>query len=98
MSTRMTETDWVKALEVFQASLPRPAAKGRDDRLFLEGPSSFLGSQHHLAGTAGALRLVEQCVEALRPAEQGRRVRDLFDHFALLSSSAHLVQMFDSID
>ena len=34
MSTKMTETDWAVALEVFQASLPRRGAKGRDDRLF----------------------------------------------------------------
>lgn len=36
MSTRMTETDWAVALEVFRASLPRRGAKGRNDRLFLE--------------------------------------------------------------
>ena len=38
----------------------------------------FLGSQHHLAGTAEALRQMEQCVEEVQPIEQGRGVRDVF--------------------
>ena len=41
MSTNMTEKDWVAALEVFRASLPRRGDKGRDDRLFLEAMHYF---------------------------------------------------------
>lgn len=33
MSTKKTEKDWVAALQVFRASLPRRGDKGRDDRL-----------------------------------------------------------------
>ncbi|WP_261516788.1 transposase [Chelativorans petroleitrophicus] len=47
----------------------RPAVSGSD--------ALFLGSQHHLAGAAGAVRQMEQRMETLRPVEQGRRVRDL---------------------
>ncbi|WP_367187038.1 transposase [Neomegalonema sp.] len=32
----MTDGDWVVALEVFRASLPRRGDRGRDNRLFLE--------------------------------------------------------------
>jgi hypothetical protein len=37
MSTKMSEDDFVNAVSVFRACLPRSGAKGRDDRLFLEG-------------------------------------------------------------
>jgi len=40
-STKMTETDWTVALEVFGASLPRRGDKGRNDRLFLEAMHYF---------------------------------------------------------
>ncbi len=47
----------------------RPAVSGSD--------ALFLGSQHLLAGAAGAVWQMEQCMETLRPVEQGWRVRDL---------------------
>lgn len=40
MSTKMTNTDWANALEVFRASLPRRGAKGRDDRKRCAGQPS----------------------------------------------------------
>jgi transposase len=61
--------------------VPRGAATARGQgsgRPVVRGGSAlFLGPQHHLAGAAGALRQMEQRVEALRPAEQGGRVRNL---------------------
>ena len=50
MSTKMTDTDWGNALEVFRASLPRRGAKGRDDRLFLEALHYF--SVHNITWRA----------------------------------------------
>ncbi|WP_137132647.1 transposase [Rhizobium sp. FY34] len=41
MLTKMTETDWAVALEVFRASLPRRGDEGQDDRLFLEALHYF---------------------------------------------------------
>ena len=41
MSTKMTDTDWVNALEVFRACLPRRGRKAADDRLFLEAMHFF---------------------------------------------------------
>lgn len=69
--------DWSVALEVFRASLPRRGDKGGDDRLFLDAMHYF-SVQHQLADAAGAVRQVEQRVEALRPTEQCGGVRDLF--------------------
>jgi hypothetical protein len=96
MSTKMTETDWAAALEVFRASLPRRGAKGRDDLLFLEALHYF--SVHNITWRAlpERVRQMEQRLETLRPAEQGGRVRGVLRSLAALSSSAHLVQMFDS--
>lgn len=50
----------------------------------------FLGPQHYLADAAGAVRQVEQRLEALRPVEQGRRVRDLLrsPRFAVVLGSS----------
>ena len=50
MSTKMTESDWAVALEVFRASLPRRGDKGRDDRLFLEAMHYF--SVHNISWRA----------------------------------------------
>lgn len=96
MSTRMTEADWVNALEVFRASLPRRGAKGRDDRLFLEALHYF--SVHNITWRAlperfGKWNSVWKRFDRLSKAGV---FETFFDHLASLSSSAHLVQMFDS--
>lgn len=96
MSTRMTEADWVNALEVFRASLPRRGAKGRDDRLFLEALHYF--SVHNITWRAlperfGKWNSVWKRFDRLSKAGV---FETFFDHIASLSSSAHLVQMFDS--
>ena len=41
MSTKMTDTDWANALEVFRACLPRRGRKATNDRLFLEAMHFF---------------------------------------------------------
>jgi hypothetical protein len=71
----MTDTDWANALEIFRASLPRRERPGRP--AVPGGAALFLSPQHHLASSAGALRQMKQRVEAVRPAEQSRRLRDL---------------------
>ncbi len=96
MSTKMTEKDWVAALEVFRASLPRRGDKGRDDRLFLEAMHYF--SVHNISWRAlperfGKWNSVWKRFDRLSKAGV---FETFFDHLASLSSSAHLVQMFDS--
>ena len=87
MSTKMTDTDWAVALEVFRASLPRRGAKGRDDRLFLEA-LTISRCTTSPGGRCRSASAMEQCVEAVRSVEQGGRLRTFFDHLAALSSSA----------
>ena len=82
MSTKMDDDDWAHTLAVFRACLPRRGRKGKDDRRFLE--ASFLHRRERsLARSAGALRPLEQRVEALRSLEQGRRLRGVLRHARL---------------
>lgn len=96
MSTKMTEDDWTVALEVFRASLPRRGDKGRDDRLFLEALHYF--AVHNITWRAlpvqfGKWNSVWKRFDRL--SKTG--TFDLFfEHLASLSSSADLVEMFDS--
>lgn len=96
MSTKMTEDDWTVVLEVFRASLPRRGDKGRDDRLFLEALHYF--AVHNITWRAlpvqfGKWNSVWKRFDRL--SKTG--TFDLFfEHLASLSSSADLVQMFDS--
>lgn len=96
MSTKMTDTDWANAMEVFRASLPRRGAKGRDDRLFLEALHDF--SVHNITWRAlperfGKWNSVWKRFDRLSKAGV---FETFFDLPASLSSSAHLVQMVDS--
>jgi transposase len=96
MSTKMTDTDWANALEVFCASLPRRGAKGRDDRLFLEALHYF--SVHNITWRAlperfGHWNSVWKRFDRLSKAGV---FEAFFDTLAEMSASAHLIQMFDS--
>ena len=96
MSTKMTDDDWAVALEVFRASLPRRGDKGRNDRLFLEALHYF--TVHNITWRAlperfGKWNSVWKRFDRLSKAG----TFDLFfEHLASLSSTANLVQMFDS--
>jgi transposase len=96
MSTKMTDTDWDNALLVFRGCLPRRGAKGRDDRLFLEALHYF--SVHNVTWRAlpkrfGKWNSVWKRFDRLSKAGV---FEAFFDSLADLSSSADLVQMFDS--
>jgi transposase len=96
MSTKMTDADLINALAVFRAALPRRGAKGRDDRLFLEALHYF--SVHSVTWRAlperfGKWNSVWKRFDRL---SKSGVFDEFFDHLANLSSSAHLVQMFDS--
>lgn len=86
MSTMMAEADWAVALEVFRASLPQRGDKGRNDRLFLEALHSF--ANHNITWRA--------LPERFDRLSKAGVFETFFDHLAALSSSAHLVRMFDS--
>ena len=96
MSTKMTDEDWTNALAVFRASLPRRGAKGRDDRIFLAALHYF--SVHNITWRAlperfGKWNSVWKRFDRLSKAGV---FEEFFDQLAGLSSSAHMVQMFDS--
>lgn len=75
MLTGMTEDDWSIVLEVFDAAQSRQGEPGHDDRKFLEALHFFCGPQRHLAGAAGGVWQLEQCLEAVLAAEPLWRVR-----------------------
>lgn len=96
MSTKMTDTDWDNTLQVFRVSLPRRGAKGRDDRLFLEALHYF--SVHNITWRALPERFGNwnSVWKRFHRLSKAGVFEVFFDHLASLSSSAHLVQMFDS--
>lgn len=96
MLTRMTEKDWAVALTVFRAVRSRRGDKGRDDRKFLEALHYF--TLHNVTWRAlpaefGPWNSVWKRFWRLR---QAGVFEAFFDTLASLSSTAHLVQMFDS--
>ena len=96
MSTKMTEDDWRVALEVFRSSLPSRGDKGRNNRLFLEALHYF--AVHNITWRAlperfGKWNSVWKRFDRL---SKGGTFDLFFEHLASLSSTASLVQMFDS--
>src|SRR3984957_6320248 len=80
MSTKMDEDDWAHTLAVFRACLPRRGRKAEDDRRFLEALHFFTVENVRWRALPGALRSLEQRVEALRSLEQGWRLRGVLRH------------------
>ena len=96
MLTRMTEEDWTIALDVFRAICSRRGAKGRDDRKFLEALHYFTLQNvtwRALPAEFGNWNSVWKRFWRLR--ESGT-MEAFFEALAELSSTADLVQMFDS--
>src|ERR1700704_1721746 len=96
MSTRMSEEDWENTLIVFRACLPRRGRKAADDRLFLEALHFFTVENvrwRALPERFGPWNSVWKRFDRLSKAG----VFEAFFHaLASMSSSAHLIQMFDS--
>jgi transposase len=96
MSTRMDEEDWVHALAVFRACLPRRGRKAGDDRLFLEALHFFTVENvrwRALPERFGHWNSVWKRFDRLSKAGV---FEAFFDMLASMSASAHLIQMFDS--
>jgi transposase len=96
MLTQMTERDWAVALAVFRASRSRRGDKGRDDRRFLEALHYF--TLHNITWRAlppefGPWNSIWKRFWRLREAGV---FEVFFETLAGLSTTAHLVQMFDS--
>src|ERR1700691_5184845 len=96
MSTRMDEEDWAHTLTVFRACLPRRGRKAEDDRRFLEALHFFTVENVRwgaLPERFGAWNSVWKRFDRLSKAGV---FEAFFDALAAMSSSAHLIQMFDS--
>jgi len=96
MLTQMTEADWKIVLVVFRGCLPRRGDKAWDDRRFLEARHLFTPqnvSWRPLSAEDGNWNTVWKRFSRL----SGSGVFEAFFQApAELSSTAHLVQMFDS--
>ena len=96
MLTRMNEADWAITLEVFRGCCSRRGDRGRDDRLFLESLHYF--AVHNVTWRAlprefGKWNSVWKRFWRL---SRSGVFEAFFDALASLSTTAHLVQMFDS--
>jgi transposase len=96
MSTKMDENDWAHTLAVFRACLPRRGRKAEDDRRFLEALHFFTVENvrwRALPERFGPWNSVWRRFDRLSKAGV---FEAFFDTLASMSSTAHLIQMFDS--
>ena len=96
MSTKMDEDDWAHTLAVFRACLPRRGRKAEDDRHFLEALHFFTFENvrwRALPERFGHWNSVWKRFDRLSKAGV---FEAFFDTLASMSSTAHLIQMFDS--
>jgi transposase len=96
MSTKMNEEDWTHTLAVFRACLPRRGRKAENDRRFLEALHFFTVENvrwRALPDRFGPWNSVWKRFDRLSKAGV---FEAFFDALAAMSSSAHLIQMFDS--
>ena len=96
MSTKMDEDDWKHTLAVFRACLPRRGRKAEDDRRFLEALHFFTVENvrwRALPERFGHWNSVWKRFDRLSKAGV---FEAFFDTLASMSSTAHLLQMFNS--
>ena len=96
MSTTMSEADWDHTVAIFRACLPKRGRKAANDRLFLEALHFFTVENvrwRALPERFGHWNTVWKRFERLSKAGV---FEAFFDALAAMSTSAHLVQMFDS--
>jgi transposase len=96
MSTKMDEDDWTYTLTVFRACLPRRGRRAEDDRRFLEALHFFTVENvrwRALPERFGPWNSVWKRFDRLSKAGV---FEAFFDTLASMSSTAHLIQMFDS--
>ena len=93
--TKMDEEDWAHTLAVFRACLPRRGRKAEDDRRFLEALHFFTVENvrwRALPERFGHWNSVWKRFDRLSKAGV---FEAFFDALASMSSTAHLIQMFE---
>ena len=96
MCTRMSEEDWEHTILVFRACLPRRGRKGVDDRLFLEALHFFTVENVRWRALPERYGHWNSVWKRFNRLSKSGVFEAMFDTMASMSSSAHLVQMFDS--
>ena len=96
MSTRMDEEDWAHTLTVFRACLPRRGRKGEDDRRFLEALHFFTVENVRWRALPERFGNWNSVWKRFNRLSKAGVFEAFFDTLASMSSSAHLIQMFDS--
>src|SRR6266542_3253792 len=96
MLTKMTDADWATVLQVFEASRSRRGDKGQDDRKFLEALHYF--SVHNITWRALPAQFGKwnSVWKRFWRLSQSGVFEAFFEALAAMSTTAHLVQMFDS--
>jgi transposase len=94
MSTKMNDADWAHTLAVFRACLPRRGRKAEDDRRFLEALHFF--TVENVRWRALPERFGPWNSVWKRFDRKPGVFEAFFDALAAMSSSAHLIKMFDS--
>ncbi len=95
MLTQMTDADWEMVVEAFRAARSR-RGQGPGRPQVSGGVALFRGSQHHLAGFAGGVWPLEQCLKRFWRLSQRGVFEAMLAILAGMSGTAHLVQMIDS--
>ena len=96
MSTKMDEEDWAYTLTVFRACLPRRGRKGNDDRRFLEALHFFTVENVRWRALPERFGPWNSVWKRFNRLSKAGVFEAFFDTLAAMSSSAHLIQMFDS--
>ena len=96
MSTRMNEEDWAHTLAVFRACLPRRGRKAANDRLFLEAMHFFTVENVRLRALPERFGPWNSVWKRFDRLSKAGVFEAFFDTLASMSTSAHLIQMFDS--
>ena len=96
MSTTMSEEDWAHTLTVFRACLPRRGRKAADDRRFLEAVHFFTVETVRWRALPKELGQWNSVWRRFDRLSKAGVFEAFFDTLASMSSSAHLIQMFDT--
>ena len=92
----MDENDWAHTLAVFRACLPRRGRKAEDDRRFLEALHFFTVENVRWRAPPERFGPCNSVWKRFDRLSKAGVFEAFFDALASMSSTAHLIQMFDS--
>jgi transposase len=96
MLTKMTDTDWITVLKVFEASRSRRGDKGRDDRKFLSALHYFVVHNITWRALPAEFGNWNSVWKRFWRLSRSGVFEAFFQLLAECSQTAHLVQLFDS--